>query len=528
LIGEGGTGKVFEAFDVTLKRPVALKVLPHRYARGESDQQIQRFLQEARTLAAIDHPGVVKVYEVDHDDGLYFVAMELVEGRTLSEIIEQDGPVDPEQMILWLDQAARALHEAQLLGIVHRDIKPDNLINDPTGRCRVVDFGLATGPDDAFASQIVRAGTEKFAAPELWRGGIALPQSDRYSLAATGWFTLFRSPPDPPPAEEERDEQEREQEGEQEGEQKREEEPDPREQARKLAAQLDSLKDRAPPPTARDALVTALSASPERRFRSLAEFADALTADAPRRAEASRRAKTSRPAPGARGSAGGGSHAEPAVQPDKGLVAATSSHASEPKRRGRPLPHRAADRVGLQRVAAITVTLGLAFILAVLILQPGPATGLTDGPGAAPDGFAPRRAQAPSPAEGQEHIDWDEIGLASVLDSDHSDLMKQVVAAGDKRAYGVRGRVQRVERSETGKAVHILFEQADLNTGFYAVYFPHLDDAMTRALGAPPSEALEGREVLLKGSLKMFHGRPQMLIRTPRQLELQPAASDDD
>ena len=139
-LGEGGMGVVYRAHDLKLDRPVALKVLPGEKA-GDADRR-RRFLQEARAASALRHAGIVSVHDIDEADGVLFIAMELVEGRTLADLVGRRGLPVGEAVRLGR-QVADALAAAHAAGIVHRDLKPANVMVTPDGTAKLLDFGLA-------------------------------------------------------------------------------------------------------------------------------------------------------------------------------------------------------------------------------------------------------------------------------------------------------------------------------------------------------------------------------------------------
>ena len=140
LLGAGGMGEVYRARDAKLGRDVALKVLPDELSTDTGRRQ--RLEQEARAASALNHPGIVTVYEIGSCDGVTYVAMELVEGRTLREILA-DGPVPPKKLLEIGAHTAEALAKAHAAGIVHRDLKPENLMITGDGIVKILDFGLA-------------------------------------------------------------------------------------------------------------------------------------------------------------------------------------------------------------------------------------------------------------------------------------------------------------------------------------------------------------------------------------------------
>ncbi len=140
VCGAGGMGEVYLADDVRLQRPVALKLLPPEVELDE--ERLWRFMREARTASALNHPNVATIYDVGESDGVHFIAMEYVEGQTLAEKIK-DGAIKPALLTEIGRQVADALDAAHLKGITHRDVKPANLMLTPRGQVKVLDFGLA-------------------------------------------------------------------------------------------------------------------------------------------------------------------------------------------------------------------------------------------------------------------------------------------------------------------------------------------------------------------------------------------------
>jgi serine/threonine protein kinase len=139
-LGSGGMGDVYRARDLTLGRPVAIKVL-RGHASSDPDR-LARFQQEARSASALNHPNIVTIHEVGTVDGIRYIAMELVEGRTLRRILTE-GPILTRRALQLAAQAAGGLAQAHAAGIVHRDLKPENIMVTPDGRVKILDFGLA-------------------------------------------------------------------------------------------------------------------------------------------------------------------------------------------------------------------------------------------------------------------------------------------------------------------------------------------------------------------------------------------------
>ncbi len=191
-IGRGGMGIVFLAREVALDRMVALKLLPPDLAARPGLKE--RFLQEARTAAGLSHPNIVPIYAVDEVDGFVFFAMAYVEGGTLGDRIRDRGPLSNSEAVRLLREVSWALGYAHLQGVVHRDVKPDNiLLEQASGRAMVTDFGIAVMAEDAGAgaeATTVVQGTAEFMSPEQAKGGEVDARSDLYSLACVGFYAL--------------------------------------------------------------------------------------------------------------------------------------------------------------------------------------------------------------------------------------------------------------------------------------------------------------------------------------------------
>ena len=196
LLGQGAMGKVFRAEDVALRRYVALKVLPTKTKEGQRDHKIDQFVREARSAATIDHPNAVTVYEIGESSGVHYIAMELVEGGNLEKLIKASGPMEIDRACQIAAEAAEALAAAHAMGVVHRDVKPSNLLLARNGRCKLADFGLARYDDpEDITPRGECVGTPCYIAPELPLGQKATPQSDIYSLGCALWFLLTGRPP---------------------------------------------------------------------------------------------------------------------------------------------------------------------------------------------------------------------------------------------------------------------------------------------------------------------------------------------
>jgi len=198
LIGEGGMGQVYLAEDTALRRRVAIKIVSPVLIG--SDQAADRFLREARVMATVEHPHIVRVYSLGQTDGRSYLVMEYVEGRSLAERIRQDGRLEVDEALHILRQATEALEAAWRRGIIHRDVKPANILIDRQGQVRMVDFGLAkatTLHGDASISYGGHVlGTPRYVSPEQARGDQDLDfHSDIYSLGVVLYEMLTGEPP---------------------------------------------------------------------------------------------------------------------------------------------------------------------------------------------------------------------------------------------------------------------------------------------------------------------------------------------
>ncbi|HZQ16630.1 MAG TPA: Stk1 family PASTA domain-containing Ser/Thr kinase [Gaiellaceae bacterium] len=179
-LGSGGMADVYLAEDQELGRRVALKLLDERHAADE--QFVERFRREAQSAAGLQHPNIVSIFDRGYAEGTYYIAMEFLDGRTLKELLVRNGPTPIPIAIDYARQILGALAFAHRNGIVHRDIKPHNIVVGPDGRLKVTDFGIARSG----ASQMTEAGsivgTAQYLSPEQARGAPVDPRSDLYSL----------------------------------------------------------------------------------------------------------------------------------------------------------------------------------------------------------------------------------------------------------------------------------------------------------------------------------------------------------
>ncbi|MEV0943944.1 serine/threonine-protein kinase [Micromonospora wenchangensis] len=189
LVGTGGMGRVWLARDEMLHRDVAVKevVPPHWLAAHEREELRLRTLREARTAARLNHPNVVRIYDVVHDGDNPWIVMEYVPSRSLQQLLTTEGPLDPHRVARIGLAVLAALRAAHAAGVLHRDVKPHNVLVADDGRVVLTDFGLATfdGGDGAMTGPGMVLGSPQFVAPERARDGVSNPRTDLWSLGAT-------------------------------------------------------------------------------------------------------------------------------------------------------------------------------------------------------------------------------------------------------------------------------------------------------------------------------------------------------
>jgi hypothetical protein len=193
-IGQGGMGAVFKARQVSMDRIVALKVLPPRLAQDESF--VQRFLREAKSAGQCSHANLIGVYDFGEVDGCYFFSMEFVDGPNLRDFVTEHGPLGESVAIEYMIKVAQALEVAHRKGIVHRDVKPDNILVGSNGEPKLADLGLAK-PMDGDADITLGGksiGTPAYMSPEQARGDAVDGRADLYCLGSTFWYLLTGEP----------------------------------------------------------------------------------------------------------------------------------------------------------------------------------------------------------------------------------------------------------------------------------------------------------------------------------------------
>ena len=196
VLGEGGMGRVYEGYEPLIGRHAAIKLLGAG-AEGDENETLEKFVLEARAAAKLEHPNVVGVYEVDREQGVTYIAMQLVRGGSAADLIEDGRPVPWRRATRIIADAARGLAAAHSGGIIHRDIKPANILLTEDGQGKLADFGLARpiGPGKTITPGGLVLGTPAFMSPEQCRGLAMDGRSDLYSLAATWYALLAGAPP---------------------------------------------------------------------------------------------------------------------------------------------------------------------------------------------------------------------------------------------------------------------------------------------------------------------------------------------
>jgi serine/threonine protein kinase len=198
-LGSGGMGQVFLCEHKLMRRKVAVKVLPT--SKAEDPSSLERFYREARAVAALDHPNIVRAYDIDQDDNLHFLVMEYVDGASLQEVIKKHGPMDVTRACHYMYWSAIGLQHAHEAGLIHRDIKPGNILIDRQGTVKILDLGLArffNDDEDLLTKKYDEnvLGTADYLAPEQALDSHSVDgRADIYSLGATFYFMLVGSQP---------------------------------------------------------------------------------------------------------------------------------------------------------------------------------------------------------------------------------------------------------------------------------------------------------------------------------------------
>ena len=193
LAGRGGMGVVYQATDLSLDRPVALKLIAPELA--DDPRFRERFLEEPRLAASLDHSSVIPIYEAGEHDGQLYLAMRYVQGSDLRTLLQREGALAPERALAILGQIAGALDAAHRRGLVHRDVKPANVLLDEDEHAYLTDFGITKQQKDDAGETGQAAGTVDYLAPEQIRGESIDGRTDGYALACALYECLAGTPP---------------------------------------------------------------------------------------------------------------------------------------------------------------------------------------------------------------------------------------------------------------------------------------------------------------------------------------------
>ena len=200
LLGRGGMGRVYKGRHVALDRAVAVKIVDAGGAGTSGTALREQILAEARAAARLDDPRIVAIHEVGEDRGVPYIVMQWVDGETMEARVKRLGRLAPEEALAIVRETASALEAAHKAGLVHRDVKPGNILVDARGAVKLADFGIARAAGAAAAPGETAAGSFHFMAPEQAFGGPPDPRSDLYALGATWYYALTGEPLYPGPA----------------------------------------------------------------------------------------------------------------------------------------------------------------------------------------------------------------------------------------------------------------------------------------------------------------------------------------
>ena len=498
LLGKGAYGRVFLAEDEDLNRRVALKILTadataKSVREGASDaavidaaeaarQGVQRMVREARAAARIEHPNAVQVYEVGRLEGTGvggYIAMELLDGGNLQDLINAVGPMDAARACTLVADAAEALQYGHDAGVVHRDVKPANLMLSRHGRCKVADFGLAYVDDPSDPHKYARAvGTALYMAPEVALGAAADARSDQYSLAAS-LFTLLAGRP-----------------------------PYVGDRRAVLSAHIEApLPDLSPvrpdlDPRLGGVIQKAMGKDPAGRFATIRQFGQALrlftvALDGPASVSSSGVL-----VPAGASASSWASSASRSGAVETSVTASGSAPLMTPRRRS-IWPWIAAAALALAVV-------GVLFFAS----RPGEPAERAEAE------VAPAPVVAPSPPVA---LSSDDVNPADV-----DRLLR--IAAGEDPAHAdrratVSGRVADAAASRSGKVFRLHFDDGHAGRGgprFQVVWFPGDDrfERMSERFGGEAGSGLVGKTISVEGRVETYEDDPQIIVESPDQIRV--------
>jgi len=364
-LGFGGMSTVHLAFDMRLERRVAAKLLAEHLA--DDPTFVSRFQREAQAAARLVHPNIVQIFDsgLDEHSGRHFIVMEYIEGQSCAEILRDDGWVQVDEAVAIIEQACEGLHYAHRHGVVHRDVKPGNLLRAREGEVKLADFGIAKATEQSSITQVGSVlGTAAYLAPEQARGEEAGPRADLYALGVVAYQLISgRLPYEATSLTELALKQQRE-------------EP----------PMLDTLVAAVGPELA-EAIALALALDPRERYQTAREMGRAISAGADgisplespttsrsagRGAAQQATQATSVLSGGARGSSGGG--AKPAVAPRRPRQGPARSVVADVSARPAAVPASSSRNRGPRRLASVLLgLLALGGVIAAIVVITAPA-----------------------------------------------------------------------------------------------------------------------------------------------------------
>jgi serine/threonine protein kinase len=479
LIGQGAMGRVFRAEDATLNRQVALKILPATIHFGDRTLTVEQFIREARSAASLEHPNVVQIYEVNEMDKIWYIAMELLEGGNLRELVKANGPMDSVRACQLVAEAAEALDYAHRAGIIHRDIKPSNLMLTRTGRCKVTDFGLARIHDanDGFDLGVEAVGTPHYMAPEVARGFPATAASDVYSLGCTLYYLLTGRNPFFAPS---------------------------LVNVVKMHAsdpQPDACEARPDlPPTLSQAIQKAMAKKPKDRFESAEQFAKVL------------RVHTI-PLSGSTGSG--------VVMSVSDTLASAGLSFSTPAKKNR-LPLMIGGGTAAVCALAVAIYFGLHHDSQPPLVATATVPLLATTPPPTPP-VIESHAQVPAPPAPNIIAPTPQPNLPVTFEATETRRLQQIAFGHDAELSGhsviVSGTIASVHPTTAGKNMHIEFVGVDNEIGFVVTATPEMTKKIQSQFAGTGDASLVGEKIRVTGVLTDHKGRPEMRIDSLNQIE---------